>query len=172
MPTLPRPPRPNLGDRGFSLAASVGGLVYVPEKLCPFSTILFRSHFVERSYGRRGSVPNSERSVLNLNFGAISNCKNITVVKYCFHTVAEMTNPVKLASNSRFGQTRDCAAQESPGDRVPVSRGFRLQRSGSRGTHVFHHNLYFPSRDYWRRLGRPDCCCRIRVLQPLPRIFR
>ena len=68
-------------------------------------------------------------------------------------------------------QIRDVAAQESPGDRVPVFGAFDSSDPVA-GGHVFHRNLYSPSRDYWRRLGRPDCCCRIRVLQPLPRIFR
>ena len=63
------------------------------------------------------------------------------------------------------------AAQESPGDRVPVFGAFDSSDPVA-GAHVFHRNLYFPSRDHWRRLGRLDCCCRIRVLQPLPRIFR
>ncbi len=72
---------------------------------------------------------------------------------------------------SRSRQIRDVAAQESPGDRVPVFGAFDSSDPVARGTHVFHRKLYFPSRDYWRRLGRPDCCYRIRVLQPLPRIF-
>jgi hypothetical protein len=68
-------------------------------------------------------------------------------------------------------QIRDCAAQESPGDRVPVPGAFDSSDPVA-GTHVFHRNVYFPSRDNWRRLGHPDCCCRIRMLQLLPRIIR
>ena len=61
---------------------------------------------------------------------------------------------------SRFRQTRDCAAQESPGDRVPA-RGFPL--SG---------DLCFHRRDSRRRSDPPDSCCWVRMLQVLTRPFR
>src|SRR5262249_54957831 len=97
--------------------------------------------------------------------------KNVTVVESWFYTAAETTDYGSVSTDRDSARLAISAARESPGDRVPVFGAFDSSDPVA-GDHVFHRNLYSPSRDYWRRLGRPDCCCRIRVLRPLPRIFR
>jgi hypothetical protein len=46
------------------------------------------------------------------------NCKNVTVAECCDYTVAGIATLGQAIKQSRFRQTRDCAAQESPDDRA------------------------------------------------------
>jgi hypothetical protein len=52
-----------------------------------------------------------------------ANCKNVTVAERCYYTVVGIAL-LGQAKQSRSRQTRDCAAQESPGDRVPAAGAF------------------------------------------------
>jgi hypothetical protein len=137
---------------------------------CCFRGPARSSSFTERSTPGRWWSVLIPTFLLKLGNCSVRICKNITVAESCFCTVAEMACGIRLLTIT-ICQIRDCAAQESPGDRVPVPGAFDSSDPVA-GTHVFHRNLYFPSRDNWRRLGHPDCSCRIRMLQLLPRIIR